>query len=174
MNEIKEYWKAHHPVGLFTAVLAIAILSTGCASLQTPQGHDFIEGRVRTLSFLIVKELPNEAPVIAAASDLVYSFAAREDISVGRLTALLEKADIKELNTEYAPILINEILGWYEFTIANLDGKPESKRLEEARTFLKIVSRGLRDGIEEWEEYLDLMDEDDPTPSVAHLPDTEN
>lgn len=136
-------------------VAAVGLLSPSCgttSNLDTPEGLMFIQGRVNTLSFLLVKELPDEAPAIQAAAEALAALSSEERISLGELTAAFENSGVKELDSEYAPILLKEVIDWYNF-ISNRHIEDENEQVEQIKRYINAVATGLRDGISEWRLY---------------------
>tara|TARA_A100000171_G_scaffold53079_1_gene76372 strand:- start:49357 stop:49815 length:459 start_codon:yes stop_codon:yes gene_type:complete len=139
-------------------VLAGALLFQGCAFLSSDKGQNYIEGRIESLSFLILKELPDEAVTIQAAADAVSQLTSGEDISVAALLTALENTEIDELNTVYAPLIVNEIVDHYNLIVGGMD-LSENENYETAVRTLNTIANGLKNGLAQWETYARLHPE---------------
>jgi len=142
-------------------LLAILTLSfAACGTLfESQEGRDFIKGRVESLSFALVQELPDEAPTIQALAGVVRGVADGEDLSIGKLTAAIEALDIEELDSPYAPLLIKEITEWYSFYQSLNSDEPDDVQENLYRSALAAIAGGLEDGIEEWRDYFEEINQ---------------
>ncbi|QDP54877.1 MAG: hypothetical protein Unbinned3891contig1000_75 [Prokaryotic dsDNA virus sp.] len=107
---------------------------------------------------MILKELPDEAVTIQAAADAVSQLTSGEDISVAALLTALENTEIDELNTVYAPLIVNEIVDHYNLIVGGMD-LSENENYETAVRTLNTIANGLKNGLAQWETYARLHPE---------------
>lgn len=129
--------------------VVFGLFATGCTttgdggSIVDPE---FVQGRIANLSYFLVKEAPEDADTVKAASDLFIAFLESDKpISEEAVESILAEASIDEVTTPEAVLLLSELRDYAGLALRNADGG-----FEDAREWLLAIAHGLSEGVARW------------------------
>jgi len=141
-------------------IMAVALLGaiTGCTTTNPTTGQKEIDivktekvaavmqQTIASATLIGIQKEPKAAPYLKAASLVLADVSNQQDLSPQALLAALQSANIKELQTIEAQIVVNTVVGLYGAAYADRLHADVQANIY-AKTILETLAKGMSQGI---------------------------